>query len=292
MRLSEIARAKVNLTLRVLGRRADGYHELESLVTFAAAHDVVTLEPGADGSVVVTGPFAQYIGGDNLLIRLLALLRDTAPGLRLGSVRLDKNLPIAAGLGGGSADAAALLRAVQRANPERAGALPWREIAGRIGADVPVCLANRPALVAGKGDEVVPVRLLPEVNAVLVNPRLPLPTAQVFAALRAGPAPPAAASASPGPPLELAGLQDLLAYAGARGNALERPAAELVPAVGAIKAALAAQPDCRLAAMSGSGPTCFGVFPDRAAAERAAAAIAGAHSDWWVVSTLLAGARP
>ena len=120
MPIREFARAKVNLTLSVLGRRPDGYHELESLVTFAELHDVVTLQPGTCGSVAVTGPFAQYIGGENLLVRALNVLRDVAPGLALGAVRLEKNLPVAAGLGGGSADAAALLRAVRRANPEHA----------------------------------------------------------------------------------------------------------------------------------------------------------------------------
>src|SRR5262245_44498933 len=137
MPLREIARAKVNLTLTVYGRRADGYHELESLVTFADVGDVVTLAPDAAPSLLITGPFAGDIEGPNLLARVLTLLGECAPGLHQGAVTLEKNLPVAAGLGGGSADAAALLRALRRANPEQSGAVPWHEIAIGLGADVP-----------------------------------------------------------------------------------------------------------------------------------------------------------
>src|SRR5262249_40109784 len=157
-------RAKINLTLTVRGRRRDGYHDLESLVTFAGVHDVVTLVPGSSGSVAVTGPFAQYISGENLLIRALGLLREAGFGLRLGAVRLGKTLPVAAGMGGGSADAAALLRAVRRANLERAADVPWLKIAARLGADVPVCFGDRPALVLGVGHDVVPVPSLPPLH--------------------------------------------------------------------------------------------------------------------------------
>jgi len=187
----ELAPAKINLTLSVLGRRADGYHELESLVTFADVHDIVTLEPGTGSGVMVAGPFAGYIGGENLLIRALTLLADADPALRLGSVRLDKHLPVAAGIGGGSADAAALLRAVKRANPERAASVAWLDIAARLGADVPVCLDAGPALMWGIGEKIAAVARLPQAHAVLVNPGLPLSTTDVFSALDAGSAPPA-----------------------------------------------------------------------------------------------------
>ncbi len=189
--IREIARAKVNLTLSVLGRRPDGYHEIESLVTFADFGDVVSLEPGPATSVTTRGPFAAAIDGPNLLDRALALLREAAPGLHLGAVTLEKNLPVAAGLGGGSADAAALLRAVRRANPELAGSVPWDAVAARLGADVPVCLAGRPALISGIGQTVQPLAHdLPAMAAVLVNPRQPLATAAVYRALDAPPAPP------------------------------------------------------------------------------------------------------
>jgi 4-diphosphocytidyl-2-C-methyl-D-erythritol kinase len=285
--IGELARAKVNLTLTVHGRRGDGYHELESLVAFAQIADVVTIDTDAGDRLTVTGPFAHCISGENLLTKAAALLRETGRPLRIGSVHLQKALPVAAGLGGGSADAAALLRAVRRANTEHADAIPWLEIAARLGADVPMCFTDRPVLVWGKGEHMAPVQLLPAMNAVLVNPRVPLETGTVFAALQSGPAPDAAVA--PARP-ELSDLDGLLAYMRTRGNRLEEAACGLLPAIGEIKALLAAQPDCRLAAMSGSGPTCFGIFASPASARRAAATVAAAKPDWWVERTIFAGA--
>jgi 4-diphosphocytidyl-2-C-methyl-D-erythritol kinase len=284
--LQELARAKINLTLTVLGKRPDGYHEIESLVAFADVADVVTLEPGVKGGVVVAGPFAGYIGGENLLIRALALLQRADPGLLLGSVRLDKHLPVAAGLGGGSADAAALLRAVQRANPDRVASVPWGDIARQLGADVPVCLGSRPALMSGVGERIAPVISLPAVSVILVNPRVPLATADVFASL--------GAAGLSGPPRktmapQLGELAQLVEYMRERGNDLQRPAIELLPVIRDVKAALEAEPECRLAALSGSGPTCFGIFPGKEYARRAAARISTIHTDWWVKPAQLQG---
>src|SRR6476646_10188178 len=188
MHLHETARAKINLTLTVLGRRLDGYHELESLVTFADIGDRVVLHPGPDCRVTASGPFATDIEGPNLLNRTLALLREADRDLLLGAVELEKNLPVAAGVGGGSADAAAVLRAVRRVNPERAGSIDWHGLAARLGADVPVCLAEIPARMRGVGDRIEPLDAAhrpPPLAAVLVNARVPLPTAQVFTALAA-----------------------------------------------------------------------------------------------------------
>ena len=287
--LRQRAHAKVNLTLKVLGRRADGYHELESLVTFADVHDVVTLEPDAPYALAVSGPFAQAIADENILARALVLLREAEPGLSIGSVTLEKNLPVAAGLGGGSADAAALLRAVRVANANYAASVPWLDIAAKIGADVPVCLGDRPALMRGIGEVLTPVTRLPEANAVIINPRQPLPTGDVFRAL--GAASLVAAARHMQQPTALHRLPDLIDYMRARGNDLERPAARLLPAIGEIKAALEAQPGCLLAAMSGSGPTCFGIFADQAHTRQAAERIAGAHGGWWVKATVLRGSR-
>jgi 4-diphosphocytidyl-2-C-methyl-D-erythritol kinase len=287
MPIRERARAKVNLALAVHGRRGDGYHELESLVAFAQVHDMVTSDPDAPDRLTVSGPFAHSIDGDNLLAATAALLREADPRLRIGSVHLVKTLPVAAGLGGGSADAAALLRAVRRANAERAAGVPWLAIATRLGADVPVCFADTPALVWSKGERMAPLRSLPAMDAVLVNPRVPLSTSAVFAALQTGPAPEAA---SPPAPPRFSGLADLLDYMRRRGNHMEPAACVLLPAIAEIKARLEAQADCRFAAMSGSGPTCFGIFPGPAGARRAAAAIAAARPDWWVERTILAGA--
>jgi 4-diphosphocytidyl-2-C-methyl-D-erythritol kinase len=284
----EIARAKVNLTLNVRARRADGYHDIESLVTFADIGDQVTFHPGPDCQVTAMGPFATDIEGPNLLERTLSLLRRLYPGLLLGAVELEKNLPVAAGLGGGSADAAALLRAVRLANPEPAGAIPWHEVAARLGADVPVCLAGKPALIRGIGDRIEPLqpaRRPPATAAVLVNPRVPLSTATVFTALAAS-SPSCRFSRGEGTGA-FPDLQALVAYMRARGNDLERPAIALLPAIAEVKVALAAQPGCRLEAMSGSGPTCFGLFDDQASAARAAVALARTHPHWWIVETRL-----
>jgi 4-diphosphocytidyl-2-C-methyl-D-erythritol kinase len=286
----EHARAKVNLTLSVRGRRGDGYHELESLVAFADVHDTVTLEPGATHSVSVAGPWAQHIAGENLLTRTLALLREADPSLRLGAVHLEKNLPVAAGLGGGSSDAAALLRAVRRVNAARAhDAVPWLEIAARLGSDVPVCFLDRPALIWGRGERMAALSSLRPMPAVLVNPRKPLATGPVFAALRSGATAPAAQA--PSVP-ELADFSAVLDYMRAHGNDLQAAAVGLMPEIDEIEAVLAMQTGCRLVAMSGSGPTCFAVFSTPADAERAAVSVARARAAWWVVSTTLAGTPP
>ncbi|MBO0763458.1 MAG: 4-(cytidine 5'-diphospho)-2-C-methyl-D-erythritol kinase [Hyphomicrobiaceae bacterium] len=287
MLIGELARAKVNLTLAVLGRRTDGYHELESLVTFAATSDVVTIETDAAEELTISGPSARSIVGENLLSRTIALLRAADRRLSIGSVHVDKKLPVAAGLGGGSADVAALLRAIRRANPERAKAIPWADIAAVLGSDVPVCFADHPALIWGRGERMSLVPFLPAMDAVVVNPRLPLATASVFAALKSGPAPPAVAAPAQPQIVSVAGLLD---YMRARGNDLEPPACELLPVIVEIKSQLAAQPDCRFAGMSGSGPTCFGIFSSPASARHAAAAIAAARPEWWVEPTILDGA--
>ena len=287
MPIREVARAKINLTLEVLGRRADGYHELRSLVTFAGVHDVVTLEPGPAADIAVAGPFAQDIGGENLLVRTLSVLREVAPDLVLGAVRLEKNLPVAAGLGGGSADAAALVRAIRRANADRAAATDWLHIAQTLGADVPVCLADAPAMMGGKGERLALLTQLPKVDAVMVNPRRPLGTSHVFAALAARPV--TVGQVALDPPA-IADLGELCTYVQTHGNGLEGAATGLMPAIHDMKTALEQEPGCRLAAMSGSGPTCFGLFADKEGARGAAARIASDHPGWWVVHTSLAGA--
>jgi len=279
--IREIARAKINLTLSVLGRRPDGYHEIESLVTFADFGDAVSLQPAADPKITTSGPFGAAIDGPNLLERTLALLRQVEPGLRLGAVALEKNLPVAAGLGGGSADAAALLRAVRRANPDFASRVSWEAVAAQLGADVTVCLAGRPALIAGIGDRVEPLaRDLPPMAGILANPTLPLATAAVYGALDAPPAPSHRPPATP--PGPFADLDALIDYMRTRGNDLEGPATSLLPVIADLKAAVAALPDCLYAALSGSGPTCFGIFAFEAAAAGAAATLSAAHPGYWI----------
>lgn len=288
MLLSETARAKINLTLKVLGRRADGYHLLESLVTFASHGDVVTLEPGGVGPLVTSGPFAQAIDGDNLLDTTLRLAREAEPRLKLGRVSLGKEIPVAAGLGGGSADAAALLRLIAHANPDLARHIDWKSIAARIGADVPVCLGNMPAMMWGIGErlsELPRSAVSPaDIPAVLVNPRVPLATAAVFKDLGAATYPEAP------PPPRLAPLRDtgdVLSVMRAIGNDLEEPAVRLLPVIGTVKAAISAQPGYLHAALSGSGPTCFALFESASAAEAAAWSISREQPGWWTVATAL-----
>jgi 4-diphosphocytidyl-2-C-methyl-D-erythritol kinase len=287
MTICEIARAKINLSLAVVGRRPDHYHELESLVTFADCGDRLRLSIGSDFRVTTSGPFASDITGQNLLERALAVLREIDIRLRVGRIELEKNLPVAAGLGGGSADAAALLRAVRRANPDRADALPWGEAALRLGADVPMCLYGRPALVWGIGEALAPLRSLAALPAVLVNPRLPLATSTVFRALGARAVP--AGRPPPLPPPALADVDSVADYIRVHGNDLEGAAIGLLPVIAEVKAALAALPGCRAAAMSGSGPTCFGIFANRLQAQAAAAVLTARHPGYWIVQAELAG---
>lgn len=289
--MHEIAPAKVNLTLRVLGRRTDGYHALESLVTFARIGDRVSLDVGGGPPRVTTsGPFATGIDGENLLTRVLECVAAQGPGLALGAVHLVKALPVAAGLGGGSSDAAALIRLIQRANAGHAdlARVDWAALAASLGADVPVCLAGRPTLMWGVGENLIDVPCVreaaPGMPAVLVNPRLPLMTGPVFKALAAP-----LLSMEPAAPEapRLTGIEDVVAMMRAIGNDLERPAIALLPEIADVKASLSAEPGCLHAALSGSGPTCFALYGSEAAAVEAAAAIARAQPGWWVVATTL-----
>lgn len=291
----EIARPKVNLTLHIFGKRADGYHALQSLVAFAQGPcDRLTLDCVRPREVAVTGPFAGGIAGINLLettLEMVAQATAAAPdaaslsphALRFGHVHLEKNLPVAAGIGGGSADAGALLRAIRRANPELTAVIEWNGIARRLGADVPVCLLNEAAWMTGIGECLAPLRDLPALSVVLVNPMVPVPankTAQVFCALAAPPLPSHHAELPP----PVVPTRDALIDLVDGGNDLERAAIKVMPEIAHVLDALRATLGCRVAAMSGAGPTCFGVFDDvNVAAER----LAKRHTDWWVAPAIL-----
>lgn len=278
----ETARAKVNLMLAIRGRRADGYHELASLVAFAERPaDEISLDTSLTSGVVSKGPFAGGIAGTNLLQTVLDLVSAAVPEMVAGRVSLDKQLPVAAGIGGGSADAAALLRALRRANPQVSNRVDWLAIAQRIGADVPVCLLNQAAWMTGTGEVLTPVAGLPRLHVVLVNPREQVPadkTAQVFRALKASALPPD--FHAPSPPV-IASRTALLALIDG-GNDLERAALAVVPQIAVVLDALRAHSQCEVAAMSGAGPTCFGVFANAAMAVEAAAVITARHAGWWV----------
>ena len=281
----EFAPAKVNLTLEVLGRRADGYHELASLVAFA--HDVgdeVSLDTSKPAGSEVSGPFAATIAGQNLIDVTLSKLAVAARDLQLGHVHLVKNLPVAAGIGGGSADAGALLRAVRRANPKIEELIDWQAIARSFGADVPVCFENRSAWMTGIGDRVQPLDALPKLAAVLVNPLHPMPadkTAQVFRTLKARPVTAETSRRKPGP---FASAEELLIFMAEHGNALEASACAIAPVIADVKRALSETAGCQYAGVSGGGPTCFGVFAD---AIKAAADLQRTHTRWWVHTAVL-----
>jgi 4-diphosphocytidyl-2-C-methyl-D-erythritol kinase len=285
--LAELAPAKVNLTLRILGRRPDGYHKLESLVAFARVGDRLEFAPGEALALDVRGPFAAAAGGlaDNLVLKAARSLAGLADGLGLGRFALVKELPVAAGLGGGSADAAAALRLLARANGLAPDDPRLSDAARATGADVPVCLDPRARVMGGIGEVLSAPLALPPLPAVLVNPGVPLATKDVFAAFASGAR--TSAAAVDVTPARFKSIDSTLDALAGGTNDLEPAAIALCPAVVAVLAALAATPGCRLARMSGSGATCFGLYPSEAAAEAAARALAEAHRDWWVRATLL-----
>jgi 4-diphosphocytidyl-2-C-methyl-D-erythritol kinase len=291
--IREFAPAKINLTLQVAGRRGDGFHELESLVAFASVGDVVVLDTEGDSGVSASGPFAGQLDGANILATALALLAERAPQLSLGSVHLEKHLPVAAGIGGGSADAGALLRAVRRANGFVSDSVDWHGLARELGADVPVCLEARPLWMTGTGDALGEiVGGLPALDAVLINPMAAVPADKTARVFRAFGAAPLGAVYVPPPSPRFPDRDALLAFMRAGGNDLLRAAEAVVPDVGVVLEALRSAEQIEYAAVSGAGPTCFGIFPDRAAAEETLQRIAAEHPTWWAVSARLGSPPP
>jgi 4-diphosphocytidyl-2-C-methyl-D-erythritol kinase len=283
--LRDTAFAKINLTLAVLGRRADGFHEIDSLVAFTALGDDVALEPGETLDLAVEGPFAGALGSGNLVIEAAEAAKALHSELRLGRFRLMKRLPVAAGLGGGSADAAAALRLLARANRGTLPETTLTTLAQRLGSDVAVCLGSRPSLMTGRGEKVKPVTGFPSCGVLLVNPGLPLATQEVYAALKAGPVPawPNEVEA----PNFTGDFAKLIDYVAARRNALEAAAIAFVPMIKDVLAALSRLDGARISRMSGSGPTCFALFATEDEAKRAAAALSQSHPDWWLAASTL-----
>lgn len=289
----EFAPAKVNLTLAVRGRREDGYHALESLVAFAAVGDRLVLQAGPTPALSIEGRFAGAAGPveDNLVLRAARALAARVEGLKLGTFALTKCLPVAAGLGGGSADAAAALRLLARLNGLDRNDPRLRAAAAACGADVPVCLSPCSRWMGGTGDVLSQPIALPVLPAVLVNPAVALPTRDVFAALEAGPAG-ADGAVSPAFPTVPSDNRELVAFLAKSGNDLEPAAVALAPVIADVLARLRAFEGVRLARMSGSGATCFGLFESEDAAERAACALRAERPRWWIRATTLGGAVP
>jgi 4-diphosphocytidyl-2-C-methyl-D-erythritol kinase len=280
---AETAPAKVNLTLHVVGRRPDGYHDIESLVAFAGVGDALNFTPGPRLELAVRGPMAGASGptADNLVLKAARMLGARVDGLKLGRFVLWKRLPVAAGLGGGSADAAAALRLLARAN--RLGSSDPRllDAARATGADVPVCLEPRSRLMRGIGDILSDPLEVPALPVVLVNPRVAVPTKDVFAALELTPDVPAPRAGRP--PRGGALMQKVVNGR----NDLEAPAIALAPVIADVLAALRALSGCELVRMSGSGATCFAVFDSLRVASAAARRLRARHPHWWVRATVL-----
>ncbi|MDR3475330.1 MAG: 4-(cytidine 5'-diphospho)-2-C-methyl-D-erythritol kinase [Devosia sp.] len=284
----EAAPAKINLALHVVGQRPDRYHELETLVVFADLCDEIEAERSAMDSLTVAGPFGTGLGAgeSNLVTRAMRAFRTRWPGAVPGglAVTLRKNLPVAAGLGGGSADAAAALRlmaGLARQPPEMTELM---EIAAGLGADVPMCLIGRPAVVTGIGEHVAPLLDFPPCHVVLVNPLVPVVTADVFRRLDNHRNP-----VLPRLPDPLTRPAQLGIWLEGTRNDLEPAAIGLVPAIGGLIDRMRTLPGCMLARMSGSGATVFGLFGSGALAHQAAHDLRSAHPEYWVAAAPLLG---
>jgi 4-diphosphocytidyl-2-C-methyl-D-erythritol kinase len=284
--LTTRAPAKINLSLHVLGRRADGYHELGSFVAFAGIGDTLTLAPGQDLSLSIEGPTAARAGppDTNLVLKAARNLLQRHARLRLGAFHLVKRLPVAAGIGGGSSDAAAALRLLARLNGLSLDHPAVFDAACATGADVPVCLHARARVMRGIGERLGPPLRLPPLFAVLVNPGVALSTAEVFGALDS------AAEDAPNADVHLPTdvmASNLFEHLAKIRNDLEPAARKLAPVIGDALALLGGTPGCRFTRMSGSGATVFGLFDDCAASAAAAKLIRRARPGWWIKATVL-----
>ena len=290
-RVTVRAPAKINLYLHVTGKRPDGFHELDSLVVFTASGDTVRVSPAASGAglhFTASGPFADRIGpdADNLVVRAARLMAETVDPASLDvDIHLTKRLPVAAGIGGGSSDAAATLRALNRYWEAGLDDAQLATLGLQLGADVPMCLYRNPVFVGGIGEAITKAPALPLLSLVLVNPGIGLATPDVFKAYADGHDGKFSAAQrfadEPGSPGALAELLKK------RGNDLSPAALSLAPVIGEMLSELGRQPGCLLARMSGSGATCFGLFADSAEAEAARHTIQLNHDAWWCDAMML-----
>lgn len=281
--VTQAAPAKINLALHVTRRREDGYHDLESLIVFADLADELTATPAADDRLTISGPFSPGLnpGGTNLVMRALAAFRARWPGRVPDGLHLHlvKNLPVAAGIGGGSADAAAALRILAHLASEPVPVSEMTDLAATLGADVPACLLSRPLVARGVGEILSPLPDFPALHIVLVNPLVPIATADVFRRLRAHDNYPL-----PALPQPLTRPAQLGLWLAETRNDLQPPAVKLVPAIGAIIDELAATQGCILARMSGSGATVFGLFGSEGQAHQAAQLLRERTPDHWIAA--------
>ena len=273
----ESAPAKINLFLHVGDRRADGFHPLQSLAVFTDLADRLAFESAPVLSLKVQGPFSAGLDGegDNLVLRAARALGDGG-----ASITLTKNLPVASGIGGGSSDAAAALRGLRHLWNANTGDL--HALAAGLGSDIPVCLDAAASFMEGRGEILRTARAMPRIAMLLVNPGVAVPTKDVFAALQSR-----SGAEMTLPQGRFNDTADLLRFLEATRNDLEAPARALQPVIGEVLTAMAALPGALFTRMSGSGATCFGIFPDDDCCARAAKALKAAHPDWWVVPTFV-----
>lgn len=285
--LTSRAPAKINLSLHIVGRRQDGYHELESLVCFAGAADILRFTPADDLSLTLEGPTASLAGPDhdNLVLRAARLLSERNP-CRTGAFHLIKRLPVAAGIGGGSSDAAAALRLLARANAISLEHPSVLDAARRTGSDVPVCIGARARMMRGVGDILEAPLVLPPLFAVLINPGVAVETPPVFRKLGYERGETRPQNVHPPVPegLSFDALIDVLTQT---RNDMQAAAKELAPVIADVIEQLRSAPDCKLARMSGSGATCFGLFRTCHEAAQAARSIRARRPGWWIKATML-----
>jgi 4-diphosphocytidyl-2-C-methyl-D-erythritol kinase len=279
------APAKINLCLHVGARQPNGYHDLESLVVFSSAGDELTIERAKRLSLELSGPFGRELSSsdDNLVLKAARLFAERARCPAGARISLTKRVPIASGVGGGSADAAATLRGL---------ALLWQvenkpdallEIAANLGADVPMCVASTPAWVEGRGERISHLTGLPDFALVLANPMVQIPTGDVFARLKSR-----TGIGSTRPQVEFKDVSVLVDYLRGTTNDLEHPATEISPVIADVLREIASLPGALLSRMSGSGATCFAIFETRRQAQHCAAELGKTHPGWWVVDAGLA----
>ena len=283
--IARFAPAKINLYLHVTGRQEDGYHELDSLVVFADIGDWVRARPAAQTALKITGPHASGLdsGRDNLVMRAAHALASRIGGAETAALELEKNLPVASGIGGGSADAAATIKALARLWKMPPGLHDLSGLALDLGADVPVCLGGLPSYMSGVGQKLELAVGLPDLPAILVNPGVAVSTPQVFKA-RSGEF--SRVEWLDDVPGDVKGMAGVLA---ARRNDLTDAAIKLTPVIADVLSLLERTQGCLLARMSGSGATCFGLFGSEAEARAAATALRAKRTNWWVASTILQG---
>jgi len=284
--LTLAAAAKINLYLHVTGKRADGYHLLDSLVAFAAVHDTLTIEPAHTLELILQGPFGLGLPttSDNLVLRAAEQLRGLAGVSDGARITLSKHLPVASGIGGGSADAAATIKGLVHHWGIHPGHHDLSGLALGLGADVPICLYGQAAFMGGIGEQIEPLSDFPDVPMVLVNPGVGVSTPAIFKARRAEFS---AARRFDTPPSSAEALIGMLKDC--RTNDLALPAIETEPVIGDVLSMIEATPGCQLARMSGSGATCFGLYVTQTEAEQAANQIKAEHPEWWSVATRLIG---